>query len=470
MRIFRMTLECLSPLHCGGGEESWLQDQPVVRDAFGYWIIPGTSVAGALRELAEQLDGAAADSLFGGKKASMFWASDARLLDYDGRPVLDKLLAGEKVELPQGPFLRDHVRLNSENETAEDRAKFDEEIVPAGTRFALEFAFDPWDRSDVERELALFDQVCALAAQGGMSLGGHGTNGMGAYRALCTECRDFDLTSFAGMQAWLELSSGAFFSGSDGGTPVAVPETVFLMQGDGFSGALTIPFEADGPLIVGGGSSLRGEDDLVFASTPFLDYETKGLKERFVVPGSSVKGAFRHAMYRICRERGLAAEDAEKLMSSLFGHAENQGGRKGRLLFHDVKLGDVRPVSVPHVAVDRFSGGALDGALFSEGPVWRKGMSTAVSVSLQGVASHELALLFHALFDMAEGGLPLGGGTGRGCGRLVLRDWKESPEKALSRWECTLFQNGKPVCVSDTETMLSVFAQLDEELSRVLQA
>ena len=193
-----MIIECLSPLHCGGGDESWLQDQPVVRDAFGYWFIPGTSIAGAMRELAEQLDDVTAKSLFGGETASLFWASDARLLDYDGRPVLDRLLAGEEAALPQGPFIRDHVRLESESETTEEGGKFDEEIVPAGTRFALELAFDPWDRSDVERELALFDQICALAAQRAVSLGGSGTNGMGAYRALRAECRDFDLTSFVG--------------------------------------------------------------------------------------------------------------------------------------------------------------------------------------------------------------------------------------------------------------------------------
>ena len=218
-----MIIECLSPLHCGGGDESWLQDQPVVRDAFGYWFIPGTSIAGAMRELAEQLDDVTAKSLFGGERASLFWASDARLLDYDGRPVLDRLLAGEEAELPQGPFIRDHVRLESESETTEEGGKFDEEIVPAGTRFALELAFDPWDRSDVEKELALFDQICALAAQGAVSLGGSGTNGMGAYRALRAECRDFDLTSFVGMQAWLGLSSSVLFSEEDGGDPVALP-------------------------------------------------------------------------------------------------------------------------------------------------------------------------------------------------------------------------------------------------------
>ncbi len=469
MRIFRMTMECLSPLHCGGGEEDWLQDRPVVRDAFGCWTIPGTSIAGALRDMAQRLDSSVAERLFGGERASLLWVSDARLLDYDGRPVQDRLLDGEEATLPQGPFLRDRVRLSSEGETAEDSGKFDEETVPAGTRFAMELAFDAWDRTGVEKELELFDRLCVLAAQGAVSLGGKGTNGMGRYRALDMECRDFDLTTFTGMQAWLTLSSGVLFSEDDGGIPVTLPPAPRLVGSEGFSGTIRIPFEADGPFMVGGGSSWKADDDIVFVSTPFLDYGRKCLTERFVLPGSSVKGAFRHAMYRICRARGLAAAEAEKIMSALFGHVE-EGGRKGRLLFHEVELGEARPLSIPHVAIDRFSGAALDGALFSEGPIWKEGMRVGMAVSLNGLAPYEVGLLFHALFDMAEGALPLGGGAGRGCGRVLLRHWKENPAKALSAWEGTLYRNGEALCVSEAEAMLAVFAQLDEELNKVLDA
>lgn len=470
MRIVRMTLECLSPLHCGGGEESWLQDQPVVRDAFGCWYIPGTSITGTLRAIAERLDRDVAASLFGGERASLFWASDARLLDYDGRPVLDKLLAGEEGDLPSGPFLRDHVRLDCESETAEHGGKFDEEIVPSGTRFALELTFDPWDRTEVEKELALFDQLCALAAQGVLSLGGKGTNGLGRYRALTTECRDFDLTTFTGMQDWLRLSSHAGFSEKDGGIPVVLPKAPVIERKTGFSGMLEIALEADGPLIVGGGSSLTADDDIVFATTPSFDYAQRCLVDRFVIPGSSVKGAFRHAMYRICLARGLDGERAQALLRPLFGHADGDTGQRGKLSFHEADLGAARPLSVPHVAIDRFSGGALDGALFSEGPVWRPGMPVRISITLDGLEPHEAALLFHALFDLADGALPLGGGIGRGCGRFVLRAGTENPIQRFAAWTGALYQDGEALRFSDADAMFRIFAQLDEALNKVLEA
>lgn len=469
MRVFRMTIECLSPLHCGSGENSWLQDQPVVRDAFGYWTIPGTSLTGALRSLAERIAPNLAGRLFGGEKASLFWSSDARLLDYDGYPALEKQLAGKEVSLPMGPFLRDHVRLDAESETAQKGGKFDEEIVPAGTRFAMEFAFDPWERNDIEQELALFDQLCTLAVAGVMPLGAHGTNGMGGYRAIKSECRDFDLHTFAGMQEWLRLSSGTDFS-RDGGSPVELPKVPAFHHKDGISGTLTIPFEAAGPLIVGGGSALKGDDDIVFATSPAFDYGKRCVAERFAIPGSSIKGAFRHAMYRICLARGLGRESAEQTMHRLFGYAEGETAQRGKLSFSEALLGNVQPLSVPHVAIDRFSGGALDGALFSEGPVWKQGVRVSISISFEGLFPVEAALLFHALFDMAEGELPLGGGSGRGCGRLRLEGWADDPAKALSAWGGTLYWEGSSIPVSDTEAMTAVFTRLDEEWDKAVTA
>jgi len=469
MRIFRMTIECLSPLHCGSGVHSWMQDQPVIRDTFGNWTIPGTSLAGALRSLAEKIDASLTGTLFGGEKASLFWSADARLLDYDNQPVLEKYLEGKEVALPMGPFLRDHVRLDNESETAQKGGKFDEEIVPSGTRFAIEFAFDAWDRTDTEKELGLFDQLCALAAAGAMPLGAHGTNGMGSYRVLKSECRDFDLHTFTGMQDWLRLSSGIDFS-SDGGIPVTLPAAPVLSRNEGLSGTLTIPFEADGPLIVGGGSALKRDDDIVFAATPALDYEKKRVTERFVIPGSSVKGAFRHAMYGICLARGLEKKGAEQAMNALFGYAEGGSAQRGKLSFSEASLGDVRPLSVPHVAIDRFSGGALDGALFSEGPVWKQGMPVSISVSFERLSPAEAALLFHALFDMAEGSLPLGGGSGRGCGRLSLRGWGADPANALAEWKGALYWNGSSIHVADAESMTAVFKRLDEEWNKAVTA
>ena len=52
MLIARFIIETVNPMHCGGGTDPLL-DQPVTRDAYGSYFIPGTSLAGILRQLAK---------------------------------------------------------------------------------------------------------------------------------------------------------------------------------------------------------------------------------------------------------------------------------------------------------------------------------------------------------------------------------------------------------------------------------
>ena len=144
MRMLRLILECCAPLHCGGGANDFLQDQPVVRDAFGFWHIPGSTLAGILRHHAATLaPEEVVDRVFGKQekdfsRPSLIWCANGQLLDYDGRFASLKAIHGEPVDIPRGPFIRDHVRIDLKRGVAETGGKFDEEIVPPGARFAME--------------------------------------------------------------------------------------------------------------------------------------------------------------------------------------------------------------------------------------------------------------------------------------------------------------------------------------------
>ena len=62
LTIARFTLELMSPMHIGSGLTHPTTDAPVVRDAFGDYRIPGSSLAGALRAAT---CGAAQDAAWG---------------------------------------------------------------------------------------------------------------------------------------------------------------------------------------------------------------------------------------------------------------------------------------------------------------------------------------------------------------------------------------------------------------------
>ena len=110
-------------------------------------------------------------------------------------------------------------------------------------------------------------------------------------------------------------------------------------------------------------------------------------------------------------------------VQTLFGY-ENQEAKKqvrGNLLFSDVikdELTDKSDKILNHIAIDRFTGGAIDGALFSEKTTYGKGHDFTLTIlakerALEGGIQESLEA---AMMDICKGMLPLGGGVNRGNG------------------------------------------------------
>lgn len=454
MRIFRMKLKCLTPLHCGGGDDDAIQDQPVARDAFGLWRIPGSSLAGILRHHAARMDEKMTNRLFGepgenGTRASRIWCADGRLLDFDGRIAFHKAMAGERLELPWplGPFMRDHVRIDMDRGAAVSGGKFDAEIVPAGTRFAVQLTMDGWDKKLESEEEAFFDRLCADLKAGAVSFGGKTGIGYGRYKASNAHLREFDLHTPEGMQQYLNLSDAVDFLPTEG-RDVPLPQPIAHPGKDGLWGTLEIPFVLNGPLLVGGGSDpdSKSKTDLTYGRAPYLNYKQKKLRLRPVVPGSSFRGVIRHSVYHVARALGAGEKAASGWIDELFGHIDDEDhteGRCGKVVFEDTLLEAKTPSTiVQHVAIDRFTGGALDGALYDEEPLWDNGRPLPLRLHMAGLNAREAALLFHVLLDMGQGRIALGGGGTRGNGALRLPHWPDDPDKALASFSGDLFWEG----------------------------
>lgn len=455
MLIFRMLLECATPLHCGGGSDD-VQDQPVIRDAFGNWIIPGSSVAGSLRSIARGLDPKLADRLFGYQEgdtphASLVWCEDALFLDYDGKPCLAKILAGETPLFRQeeGPFIRDHVALGLETGAAKKGAKFDAEFVPAGSRFLLETRCDGWDRRLSDEEKEFFTALCGEILAGNLSLGGKAGLGYGHYRALEHSFTEIDLFEPEGMNAWLGLDPYAL---KLPGKPLQTGAATRARAKTGLDGWLEVPLECAGPILIGGGAS-RGHDgedeaDILFALTPRLEYgETGKVTWTPALPASSLRGVLRHGIHDILTALACPKEKGAAILNRIFGHVDGESAAQGKLEIEDSVLScpETPWQFVQHVAIDRFTGAALDGALFSEEPCWGKGVKTVLRLRARELAAHEAALLFHALFDLFDGVLTVGSGANRGNGRLGVPGWAENPAAALNLASGCISWNGKAI-------------------------
>jgi CRISPR/Cas system CMR subunit Cmr4 (Cas7 group RAMP superfamily) len=185
--------------------------------------------------------------------------------------------------------------------------------------------------------------------------------------------------------------------------------------------------------------------DMTFVRETFIDWsgECAQVKDRervVLIPASSVKGALSHRTAfhynRLTQVFADALNDEERMkyvgknntaVKALFGSeveptdGKLQNKKRGNVLMSDI-IEEV-PLSTKvlnHVSIDRFTGGAIDGALFNEEILFAKGHTFILNLLVNNAAFKDNDLVKTAfedtLKDLCSGMLPLGGGVNRGNG------------------------------------------------------
>ena len=475
MLITRFIVETRTPLHCGASDESLTLDQPVSRDPFGFWNMQGSSVAGLLRAGLNSVDSEAADTLFGSMKdnsASLIWCSDAFVLDYDGKRACDKAVKGKSTEIPTGPFIRDHVKIDLKRGAAEHTGKFDEEIVPPGVRFAFTLTFDEWekDEAQIEKCKEYFIKLCTLIKNGEIAFGGKSVSGYGFMNTVYAQCRHFDMKNEKDVNSWLNLSDTPRFENNEG-TEINLDNALEIIE-KGLSFKLSVPFETEGPMLVGGVNTQDTEADMVCLITTCLNYEAKSNhnQDYYTIPGSSLRGILRHRVYDVANASGL---DGEKFLNNLFGHIKGNDDtdqtKMGKISCEDCYLKGYAPSNaqkIQHVSIDSFTGGAVKSALFDEQPLCEK-FEFELNLRGQNLTASEGKMLLHALLDMCTGQLAVGGGVNRGNGRVKLKGLKDESYlkktllDELVRHHSSISFNGEKIDLNDAAAFDRLLKELD---------
>lgn len=482
MYIARFIIKTLSPLHCGGGIDfSFIKDldQIVDRDLCGLWRIQGSSIAGVLRDYVRQIDIDLANKLFGYtqsdgySKSSLVWVNDAYLLDYDGNIAYRKMLDGQEVEICSEPFIRDHVNIDLNKGNAVDGGKYDEEIVPPGVKFALELKLDTGSYEVDAGELQGFLNLCAAIKQGVIRLGGKQVSGYGEFLCEYASVRKLDLKYENDLVAYLNLKDGAKFEDSVG-TEISlsnISHSIYAKE-NLFSADLVIPLLSCGPLLAGGSNSIDEDVDMVCLATPIFDYAKKSYEEYYTLSGSAFRGVIRHRVYDILLACDSSKDDfsvkeqrALQSLNKIFGCIHSDKSLCGHVHCHDIYLDkEIVSQKVQHVAIDRFTGGAIEGALFDEAPIWQKELLLNVRISLRELSLYQTAVLLHALLDICLGEAAVGGGVNRGNGILRLKDLEKGLEIALKNVWCEAVCGNEKIDVSNQEQLELWLEILDEAL------
>lgn len=472
MYIARFIIQTKTPLHCGGGIDPTL-DQPVNRDFYGLWTIQGSSVAGILRSYVRDTKPELEDILFGhqnrnfsslDQSASLVWCSDAVLLDLDENFAFKKIALGKEIGFGVGPFVRDHVNIDLEKGTATDGGKFDEEIVPPGVKFALELKLDGWNDEITEIQKNGFLKLCSAIKSALITFGGKTVSGYGSFDCTYAEVRNLDLKTKEDLESYLNLSNAPKFSDNEGHSVALQKEDpLILKDNDLYSGKLIIPLVSNGPILVGGTNTKDTEVDMVCLMTPVLDSIKRSYIFKYTIPGSSLRGVIRHRVFDIFKALNKDNEQNDEL-NSIFGSVSGKNGSAGHIKCSDIYLDVDKSQHVQHVAIDRFTGGAIDGALFDEAPIWELGLQLNAEIEFSDLSAFQTAVLMHALLDICTGDAPIGGGANRGNGVVRIKDYDKGMLVALKNVKA-LVSHGQEILDMKNQTQLNQWLNdLDGEL------
>lgn len=396
--IIEGTLELEAPAHFGNGDVSVATDMPLARDAeTGKPLLTGASIAGALRNYLRAVDREQTTRLFGNVFATTTLESAL---------IVNDALATNAADVE----LRDGVAINPKTRTAEEKKKFDIELLPAGTQFDLCFELNV-SKDDKELVRALAIALRGLE-QGKIGLGKRKTRGFGQCQVTRWRVRHYRVTQPQDLVAWLNDDR----TREQNGTSIAplfgfVDAELEHAARAGFS--LNAEFRLDGSLLIRAEGATSNAPDMAQ-----LHSKRNGKLEP-ILSGTSLAGALRARAWRIANTRAVNKDKARGLVDGMFGPREGELRASRVRVRESVIRNGLGNMVQNRVKIDRFTGGASPTALFSEQPVF--GLpETRVQIALELVKpeKREIGLLLLLLKDLWTGDLPLGGESSVGRGRL----------------------------------------------------
>lgn len=482
--IARVTIEAETPLAIGSGKKSILTDAAINRDANGLPFIPGTTLAGLIRHA---IDEELANRLMGFIKkekdkngeyeveGSRLIVTEAKLLNHNGKAIDGLLNLETACNDKDRTFLdgfkhapiRQHAKINHRGVT-EDKGKFDEEVVPKGARFCFEMELmaNPKNEEELAEYKQNFKDLLGVLVADGFRVGGKSRNGFGKIKVVGKAClyRELDLSLPADLDLYLNKS--ASLADEWGGFEH------FNLEKPQVSRYTRYKLQITPKDFIFFGSGFGNEDvDHSYIKERYITWDGDGNSDRWnnqdnslVVPASSVKGALAHrTAFHYNKKCGIFAENLSpedfnkhvgkrnKAVFALFGSEGNEdepqpteaptgertdGKRRGHVLFADIvkqRKGQTDKKIHNHVKIDRFTGGAIDGALFDEEALIvhpdepeKLVLELLVDVDERINEDQRIIQAFEeALKDVCEGMLPLGGNVNKGYGQFEGKLYKD---------------------------------------------
>ena len=407
----------MTPLIIGSGKDDHT-DIDILLDPEGTPFIPATSFLGVLRHTFKQERIDDNDK----KQFNLFWGnsfekeslqSSIRCSDLypvdDDNPVEIKIRDGVKIEAATG--------------LVKDQEKYDFQLLERGVRFTLRLEISVREnQKDFCREMALC--LKTILESDDFLIGAKTGNGFGQLQSRDIKIMIYDFTrGTRDIFKWLGNQEG---EDATGRLKEKYPDAL-----DHFNPKINFTLQAKfrlktSLLINSGYSGTANAGHIMSKGIPAL-------------PGTSVKGTIRARANKIIKtlladkwrtDKKTAPDHESDLIKELFGFVDRSDSaqdpaRRTRIIVEEKYLPEFDRFEQYRIRVDRFTGGAINGALFSAlaiGPPAAQGNSTennlALTLKIKDCKNHEAGLILLVLKDLWTGDCALGGGKAIGRGVL----------------------------------------------------
>lgn len=511
-------VELTSELHIGGVDEVPERDGEgtvirFCRNGLKEPTIPGRSIRGAVRaacDIARQALRDAGDpttqngEAFSKQNWISLWGDDTdytgkslhdrRLRSDDSLPIRQSAITFHAVSFPadQPMTTRHGVGIDRTTGAASDGALYEHEFLPRGTRFKIRITAEGCDGETMGREESkgipepassdtvkkLLEFIVDVLKSDTFSLGGRTGSGQGKIRVIEPKLRRLSGTTDAGTLTTPADVLDALIGEDEKGTPIPLELGEWSLQEPA---RIRITWWSPTGIFVAEDQELtdrRKEEaqkknpEANGVTEPLRDPSVAWDEAQLLIPGTSIRGALRSRASRIARTI-LAARDELSTFTShdlheqiaaepnlvryMFGSAEYRGA----VTVHDcLSTERGKRIEVTHNAIDRWTGGVIDGGLFTEavylGTHWEPftididlrqllnnieaekgpeddGKTVGADETGIGSEDREQSKLTHAdyahaayvllglvLAELSAGTLPLGSRSTRGLGQVVV--------------------------------------------------
>lgn len=512
-------VELTSELHIGGvdavpdrdGEGTVIR---CCRNGLDEPTIPGQSIRGAVRAACDVARQALVDAedpttrngeAFSKENWISLWGDDT---DYTGRSANDRQLPSDAslpirksaltfhaVSFPadQKMTTRHGVGIDRTTGAASDGALYEHEFLPRGSAFDIRITAEGRDDETMGREESkgipnpassasvkkLLEFIVDVLKSDTVSLGGRTGSGQGKIRVIEPKLRRLSGTTDAGTLTAPADILDALIGQDKEGTPIPLELGGWSLQEPA---RITIHWWSPTGVFVAENRKLTqqrqakaradGNPDAPEITEPLRDPSAAWEEAQLLIPGTSIRGTLRSRAARIARTVLAARGDLEPLAShnihEQIAHEPNLvrymfgcTDYRGAVTVHDCRsIERGTRIEVTHNAIDRWTGGVVDGGLFTEavylGTKWEpilididlrrllKNIETEMGPDAtresadaderqDGAEKREeqkpiFASYAHAAFvllglvlaELAAGTLPLGSRSTRGLGQVVV--------------------------------------------------